>query len=90
MSDDHEDGFTCPATLTVGGREVAVEVILDARHEPVDGRMHWFGRVCLDERDAREEALVTALTAGPVQLRTESGQAEGKLGDVDPPYAAED
>ena len=43
MSDT--DGYAGPATLTVDGRAVPVHAVLDARHEPQDGRLHWFGRL---------------------------------------------
>lgn len=82
MSDD--DGYRGPATLTVDGREVAVRVVLDARHEPHDGRLHWFGRLSL-ETDA-EPALVSALTASSsrLELRTDGGRSDARIGDRDP------
>ncbi|MFC4949451.1 DUF4873 domain-containing protein [Pseudonocardia sp. GCM10023141] len=84
--DEHADGYTGPATLTVAGRALAVEALLDARHEPHDGRMHWFGRVRLSPADAAETELVAAITAGtgPVELSTPGGRAAAKVGDVDP------
>lgn len=84
---DHDEGYTGPATLTVDGRPIPVQVILDARHEPQDGRLHWYGRVVLDGgREAAEPALLTALTAptSRIELSTAGGSAEGKIGDVDP------
>ena len=61
MDDDH-DGYRGPATLTVDGREVPVRAILDARHEPQDGRLHWFGRVALDgEAHGRGDRRAVAL-----------------------------
>ncbi len=82
MSDD--DGYRGPATLTVDGREVPVTVILDARHEPQDGKVHWFGRLTLDAEP--EPALRTALTApnGALELRTGGGRGTARIGDVDP------
>ena len=45
-SEEHVlDGYSGPATLTVDGRRVPVHAVLDARHEPQDGRLHWFGRL---------------------------------------------
>jgi len=81
---EHEDGYQGPATLTVDGRDVPVHVILDARHEPQDGRLHWFGRLTL-ERSA-EPALLTALTStsSHLELRTDGGRSEARIGDLDP------
>ncbi|QYN36798.1 DUF4873 domain-containing protein [Pseudonocardia sp. DSM 110487] len=75
--DDHDEGYTGPAVLTVDGRELAVQVRLDARHEPHDGRLHWFGRVRVE--DGQRE-----ISSGTVELRTETGRAEARIGDVDP------
>lgn len=100
--EEHEDGYRGPATLTVDGRDVPVSVVLDARHEPHDGRLHWFGRLSL-ERDA-EPALLGALTAASsrLELSTEGGRCDARIGDRDPwgrfrvtgvgrlPYAVED
>ncbi|MGI5127653.1 DUF4873 domain-containing protein [Pseudonocardia sp. CA-107938] len=72
-----EDGWSGPATLVVDGREIAVHALLDARHEPVDGRLHWFGRLRPDGGD-----IPTA--DGPVELRTKEGSAQGRLGEADP------
>jgi hypothetical protein len=72
--DDHDEGYTGPAVLTVDGRDLPVHAQLDARHEPQDGRLHWFGRV-------RAES---GLPGGPVELRTDAGRAHGRLGEVDP------
>jgi hypothetical protein len=84
MSDEHEDGYQGPATLTVDGRDVPVTVILDARHEPQDGRLHWFGRMSLD-RDA-EPDLLSALTSnsGHLELSTAGGRSAARIGDRDP------
>jgi hypothetical protein len=81
---DHDEGYTGPAVLTVDGREVAVRVQLDARHEPQDGRLHWFGRLTLDR--PADDALRAALTAPgtAIELATEGRRASAKLGDIDP------
>jgi hypothetical protein len=73
--DDHDGGYTGPAVLTVDGRDLPVHARLDARHEPHDGRLHWFGRV----RPACGD-----LPGGPVELRTDAGRAAGRLGEADP------
>lgn len=82
--DEHDEGYRGPATLTVDGQDVPVTVILDARHEPHDGRVHWFGRLSLQR--AAEPALLTALTstASRLELSTEGGRAEARIGDLDP------
>lgn len=84
MSDEHDEGYQGPAILTVDGRDVPVRVVLDARHEPQDGRLHWFGRLSL-ERDA-EPTLLAALTssASRLELSTEGGRSEARIGDQDP------
>jgi Domain of unknown function (DUF4873) len=74
---EHDEGYTGPAVLAVDGRELPVHAQLDARHEPQDGRLHWFGRV-------RIEGGSPDFGGGPVELRTEGGRAEARIGDVDP------
>lgn len=80
----HEDGYAGPGTLTVDGHAVPVRVRLDARHEPQDGRLHWFGRLSLD--GTVEPAVLSALTStsSRLELSTEGGAAAARLGDVDP------
>jgi Domain of unknown function (DUF4873) len=81
--DEHEDGYSGPATLIVDGREVRVQALLDARHEPHDGRLHWFGRVVVDRTTGPDlDAVLTA--ASRVELSTDGGRAEARIGDVDP------
>jgi hypothetical protein len=74
---DHDEGYTGPAVLTVDGRDVPVHAQLDARHEPHDGRLHWFGRV-------RVEDGLPEIPSGTVEVRTESGHAQARIGDLDP------
>lgn len=80
MSDqsDHDDGYTGPATLHVDGTALPVHAQLDARHEPHDGRLHWFGRVRPDG-----DAVIPA-GAAAVELATAAGRAAARLGDRDP------
>ena len=85
MDDEQDDdGYTGPAILTVDGRDIPVQVILDSRHEPHDGKLRWFGRLVLDGDAA--PALLTALTASTsrVELRTDGGRADAHIGDLDP------
>ncbi|WP_433278744.1 DUF4873 domain-containing protein [Pseudonocardia xinjiangensis] len=81
---DDDDGYRGPATLTVDGREVPVLAILDARHEPQDGKLHWFGRVALD--GAADPGLHAALTAPTSHIALNAGgsTATARVGDVDP------
>jgi hypothetical protein len=80
---DHDEGYTGPAVLTFDGRDVPVHVQLDARHEPQDGRLHWFGRMSLADGD--EPGLLAALTGhGTLELRTGGGRATARVGDQDP------
>ena len=85
---DHDEGYAGPAVLTADGRQVAVRAVLDARHEPHDGRLHWFGRVTVDDAGPDHAAVpdpaAVLAGAGRVELSTESGRAEGRIGDVDP------
>lgn len=74
---EHDEGYAGPAVLTVDGKDLPVHALLDTRHEPHDGRLHWFGRV-------RIEGPAGDLPSGPVELRTESGRAQARIGDVDP------
>lgn len=92
--DQHEDGYSGPATLAVDGAELAGRARLDARHEPHDGRLHWFGRLTLDGE-------LPASVAGAV-LVTPTGRAAARIGERDPwgryrvtgtgplPYAVDD
>ncbi|MBN9099509.1 MAG: DUF4873 domain-containing protein [Pseudonocardia sp.] len=82
---DDDDGYAGPATLTVDGRDLPVQVLLDARHEPQDGKLHWFGRMTL-EGDPREPALLRALasTTSRIELGTAAGRSEARIGDLDP------
>src|ERR1044072_8565949 len=76
MSDD-EDGYTGPATLTLDGTSLTVEVTLRGNFEPVDGRYHWYGRI----------QAPPALSVGPPNpdavLTTPHGAATGTLSDPD-------
>ncbi|MFP5023181.1 DUF4873 domain-containing protein [Pseudonocardia phyllosphaerae] len=74
-----DEGYTGPATLVVAGEEITVEVLLTARNEPFDGRLHWSGRV-------REHERVTTLLdggTGTAELRTPGHTATGTLSDPD-------
>lgn len=81
MPDDHHDGYTGPATLTVDGHDLPVRVRLDARHEPHDGKLHWFGRLRFDPGIAMPPTLTAG--TGRIELRTDSGRARAHIGDLD-------
>lgn len=80
MSDDN--GYTGPATLHVDGVALAAHVQLDARHEPHDGRLHWFGRLRLDP-DATVPAGFGA-TSTDMEVATPGGRAPARIGEQDP------
>lgn len=74
---DH-DGYDGPAVLTVDGVALTARALLDARHEPHDGRLHWFGRVTLDGGAALPAQAAEAVLATP------TGRAAARIGDRDP------
>jgi len=76
----HEPGeeYAGTAVISAGGTEVEVEVDLRSTFQPIDGHLHWYGRL---EATA---ALPSARAGTVVSLRTEHGTAEGRLSDVDP------
>jgi hypothetical protein len=81
---DHDEGYQGPATLTVDGRDVPVTVLLDARHEPQDGRLHWYGRLTLAA--AVDPAVLSALasSSSTLELSTAGGRSPARVGDIDP------
>jgi hypothetical protein len=85
VADDHDEGYRGPATLSVDGRDLPVQVVLDARHEPQDGRLHWFGRAVLDaEADPEAHRALTTATSR-IELRVgDERRAAARIGDVDP------
>jgi cation diffusion facilitator CzcD-associated flavoprotein CzcO len=77
---DDGDGYTGPATLTIGESRFAVEVELRGHFQPIDGRYHWYGRI------AAQEELRSALDSGRTTavLATQEGSAPCELSDPDP------
>lgn len=70
--------YAGPATLTVGDTQLQVEVSLRSVFQPIDGRLHWYGRI------ATNDQLAEQCTSGStVLLTTPDGAAEGKINDVD-------
>ena len=76
----HEPGqeYVGRALLVAAGNEVEVQVDLRSTFQPIDGRLHWYGRIASGD----ELAAVRAGTA--VELCTDHGSAEAKVSDVDP------
>ena len=77
---DAEEDYAGPATLVCKDHELPVHVRLIAVTQPVDGRIHWFGR--LNAEPKLDELLHGA--AADMELVTENGRARGKVGDPDP------
>ncbi|MBC3190226.1 DUF4873 domain-containing protein [Pseudonocardia sp. C8] len=75
-----DEGYRGPATLVVAGETIDVEVLLDARHEPFDGRLHWSGRV----RACRRLGELLGTRGGPAEIRTPGHAAVGTLSEPDP------
>ena len=57
---------------------IPVEVTLAGAFQPIDGRLHWYGRI------AATEHLPEELSGTQVVLRTPYGEAVGRLSDLDP------
>jgi hypothetical protein len=76
----HESGeeYAGAAVVAADGTEVEVQVDLRSTFQPIDGRLHWYGRV------AATEALQPARAGSVVELRTQHGSAQGRLSDLDP------
>lgn len=67
------------ATLTAGDQRLEVEVTLRSVFQPIDGRLHWYGRI------APSAQLDDQCTSGStVSLTTSAGTAEGRINDMDP------
>ena len=75
-----KDGYTGPATLTVGESLFQVEVELRGFFQPIDGRYHWHGRI------GRHDGMTASLGSGRVAgtLTTPEGSAACELSDPDP------
>ncbi|MDT0201820.1 DUF4873 domain-containing protein [Nocardioides sp. AE5] len=73
------DEYDGPATITAGDAEIAVEVHLHSHFEPIDGHLHWIGRI-----SASKELDEAVRGGGTVTLSVGTASAQGKLSDVDP------
>lgn len=80
MADSHErSDYVGPARLTIGGREVDVEIELRGFFQPIDGFFHWYGR-------ARPAPLLHDVLGGgraKAMLKTPVGEAPTTVGDPD-------
>ncbi|RZQ62638.1 DUF4873 domain-containing protein [Amycolatopsis suaedae] len=74
-----EDGYAGPATLSVDGTELTVEVELRGHFQPIDGYYRWYGRIAANEQ-------LSALAGGkkrPARITTPEGAADGEISDPD-------
>jgi len=78
--DDHEDGYTGPATLVLDERELTVDVAVRGHFQPIDGRYHWYGRFTANT----ELAELVGGRKRTAVLRTPVGEATGEVSDPDP------
>ena len=76
---DDDEGYTGPATVVVDGEEIRVEVRLECRHEPFDGRVHWSGRIRAHPRLSE----LIGDGGAEVEIRTDGHAATGRLAEVD-------
>lgn len=73
------DEYAGHATLVACDQRLEVEVTLRSVFQPIDGRLHWYGRI------AANALLDEQCTPGStVSLITPAGSAEGRINDVDP------
>ncbi|MEJ8278452.1 DUF4873 domain-containing protein [Pseudonocardia spirodelae] len=77
--DEHDEGYRGPATLDLGSETLDVQVLLDARHEPFDGRLHWSGRVAAHPRLTE----LLGSRGGTVRVHTPGHTAVGTLSEPD-------
>jgi hypothetical protein len=75
-----EDGYQGPAVLIDGTNEIAVDVTLAGRFEPISGHYGWYGRVAASD----EVAALIAAGVRKIVLRTPYRAVETTLSDVDP------
>ena len=75
----HDAGveYAGPVELVAGERKIEVTATLRGEFQPIDGRFHWYGRL------AASADLDAVGSGATVTLRTDHGQATGRLSDVD-------
>lgn len=77
---EYSGTVTVVAEPSGGAEPVTVELSarLRATFQPIDGRLHWYGRLAADETLSRLRGGST------IELRTAGGSAAGRLSDPDP------
>jgi hypothetical protein len=75
MTDD--DGYTGPASVSIGDETIEVSVRLAGAFDPISGRYRWYGRVSA----ARDLAPFAGSSA---TLHTPHAAVETTLADLDP------
>lgn len=78
---DHFDGYTGPATLTIGEHALSVTVALRGFFHPGNGFYQWYGRIGANEHLA--DVLGQRRTEA-AHLATPHGEADATLSDPDP------
>lgn len=73
-ADTANDGYSGPATLTIGNARFDVRVELRGHFEPIDGRYHWYGRIAVSE--SLGEMLAGAKASGVLQTPHGAGPCE--------------
>jgi hypothetical protein len=85
LQDAPAEEYAGPATLSTGPatdgpvEDFEVEVRLRAQFEPLDGRLHWYGRI-----GAHDDLARRLRSGATVTVTTPTGAAAGRLSDVDP------
>ena len=74
-----EEAYDGPAELVCADTTVAVSASLRSVFQPIDGHLHWYGRL---QPSPDVDALVRS--GGEALLRTPTGEARARLSDVDP------
>ncbi|QIS02053.1 DUF4873 domain-containing protein [Nocardia brasiliensis] len=77
MADDDYD-YVGPATVTVAGRAVTVELMLRGHFQGIDGIYRWYGRI----RPNRELAAMVG-TGAQGTVETEFASVPAVFGDLD-------
>ncbi|WP_067428724.1 DUF4873 domain-containing protein [Nocardioides jensenii] len=73
------DEYDGAARLSTGELRIEVRVTLRSVFEPIDGHLHWYGRI------ATNQTLTDSCTSGTsVALTIGTSSATGRITDVDP------
>ena len=74
-----DEAYDGPAELVCDGTTLPVTVTLRSVFQPIDGHLHWYGRI-----GASDEVNALVPSGGEAVLRTATGEAAARLSDVDP------